>query len=165
MELSCESIPGCVLQIYVLMTTPGSSSSGAIASIGISTLTTGFASAMIAFDKDVDVKGRKRSPNFYGYIPDDHGLRGRCFVLMTLMGALHNFSRSVAYALLATSGGAKLVWSFAGVEVLFYLVWKTVRGDYMYWIPFYGALGVIASFPARIIVKIIVDFSGCLHFR
>ena len=60
------------------MTTPGATSTGAIVSIGISTLTTGFASAMMSFDKDVDVICRKRSPTFYGFIPDDHGLRGRC---------------------------------------------------------------------------------------
>ena len=34
--------------------------------IGISALTTGFASAMIAYDKDVDAKGRKNQPKFYG---------------------------------------------------------------------------------------------------
>ena len=65
-ELATESIPGCVLQIYVLLTKTGVAGAGPIVSIGISALTTGFASAMIAFDKDVDAKGRKHQPTFYG---------------------------------------------------------------------------------------------------
>ena len=65
-ELACESIPGCVLQISIVMTKTGFSGAGPIVSIGISALTTGFASAMIAFDKDVDAKGRKNQPKFYG---------------------------------------------------------------------------------------------------
>ena len=67
----------------------------ALVSIVISAMTTGFASAMMAFDMDVDVKHRKNQPKFYGYIPDDNWLRGKCFVLMTLIRMLHNVSRSV----------------------------------------------------------------------
>ena len=65
-ELSCESIPGCVLQLYVRLTNPDQAGSYALVSIGISALTTCFTSAMIAFDKDVDVEGRRRQPKFYG---------------------------------------------------------------------------------------------------
>ena len=164
-ELACESIPGCVLQIFVLMTAPGASSTGSIVSIGISTLTTGYTSSMITFDMDVDVNGRKNQPKFSGFIPDDHRLRGRCFTLMTLLGALHNFSRSVGYALLAAAGGATMVLSFVGGEMLLFLAWKFVRGDLMYWVPIEGALGYLFSFVERVLSKVIVDFSGCIHLR
>ena len=84
---------------------------------------------------------------------------------MTLMSALHNFSRSVGYALLAASGGATMVLSFVGGEMLLYLAWKLVRGDFMYWVRVEGAFGVTTSFLVRVIGKVIVDFSGCIHFR
>ena len=65
-ELATESIPGCVLQVYVWLTRPEEAGSFALGSIGISALTTGFASAMIAFDLDVDVPHRRNQPKFYG---------------------------------------------------------------------------------------------------
>ena len=65
-ELATESIPGCVLQIFVVLTNANNMGIGALISIAISALATGFTSAKIAFDKDLDTQGRKNQPNFYG---------------------------------------------------------------------------------------------------
>jgi hypothetical protein len=81
------------------LSAPELAGSFALVSILSSSATTGFASAMISFDYDIDLTHRKFQPLFYGYIPDDNGLRGRSFLLMTLISALHNLSRSVACAL------------------------------------------------------------------
>ena len=35
----------------------------------------------------------------------------------------------------------------------------------MHWVPVEGPFGVIFSFVERVVVKVIVDFSGCLAFR
>ena len=121
-ELATESIPGCVLQLYVWLTNPEEAGSTALVSIGISALTTGFSSAMIAFDFDVDVPHRRSQPKFYGYIPDDNGARGRCFMLMTLISSLHNLSRSLGCALLAAAGNKGLILYFVGGELILYLV-------------------------------------------
>jgi len=108
-ELATESIPGCVLQLYVwLNNNPEDVGTYALISIGISALTTGYNSAIIAFDFDTDEPRRKNQPEMYGYIPKNHGLRERCFRLMTLMSALHNLSRSLGCALLIVSGGKTL---------------------------------------------------------
>jgi len=160
-ELSCESIPGCILQLYVWLSAPEKAGTFALASIGISCLTTGFASAMIAFDMDVDVPHRKNQPKFYGYIPNDNSLRGRCFILMTLISSLHNLSRSLGCALLAYSDPDKVIL-FIGGEIGLYLVFKILRRDFHYWVPGFPLIG---SFFARIIAKVIVDFTGCLHLR
>ena len=120
---------------------------------------------MIAYDKDVDAKGRKNQPKFYGYIPDNNGLRRRCFMLMTMMSACHNLSRSFGCALLAASGGTTMVLSFVGGEMMLYLVWKVCRRDFMAWFPVEGALGALLSLVYRVVVKVIADFSGCLLFR
>ena len=155
-----------MLQIYVVLYNPDKAGIGALVSIVVSALTTGFTSALISFDKDVDVVGRKNQPTFYGYIPDDHATRGRCFFLMTIMSALHNLSRSVGCALLAASSSGKmtLVYFVVG-EMILYLVWKIFRRDFFYWARIEGFLALVIAFVTRILVKIIVDFSGCLHMR
>ena len=51
-EMVFESIPGCLLQTYVLMVGGGSISVPAVMSILISALTTGYTSASITFDYD-----------------------------------------------------------------------------------------------------------------
>jgi len=160
-ELACESIPGCILQLYIWLKNPEKAGTFALVSIGISCLTTGFASAMIAFDMDVDVPHRKNQPKFYGYIPNEDSLRGRCFVLMTLVSSLHNLSRSLGCALLAFSDAEKALL-FIGGEMGLYLVFKTLRQDFHWWVP---SLPFIGSFFARVVVKVVADFTGCLHFR
>ena len=85
-------------------------------------------------------------------------------MLMTLMSTFHNLSRSIGCALLAASGGAMLL-SFVGGEMALYLVFKMVRSDFMAWFPVDGPLGVVMSLIYRVIVKVVADFGGCLHFR
>ena len=163
-ELATESIPGCVLQLYVWMSSPEQAGTYALVSIGVSAMTTGFASAMISFDFDVDVPHRKKQPKFYGYLPDDNGLRGRSFILMTLISALHNISRSLGYALLA-AGEKRLVAVFVVGELSLYLAYKLLRGDFYYWMKLDGVLAIVVPSVQRVLVKIIVDYTGCLHFR
>ena len=137
----------------------------ALLSIVVSALTTGFTSAMIAFDMDVDVPHRKSQPRFYGYIPDDNGQRGRCFMLMTLISTLHNLSRSVGCALLLVLPNKSIILYIMGGEMTLYLTVKVLRNDFFYWARFDKSLEHILSFFEWVLVKIIVDFSGCLHFR
>ena len=85
-------------------------------------------------------------------------------MLMTLMSACHNLSRSVGCALMAASG-RRLVLFFFGGEMMVYVLWKVVRSDFMAWFPVDGSLGVVMSLVYRVFVKVIVDFSGCLQFR
>ena len=71
-EMGTESIPGCVLQCWVYLTSSSDQVGNfALLSIAASCLTTGFASASISFDVDVDVRRRKVQPQFYGYIPGE----------------------------------------------------------------------------------------------
>ena len=84
---------------------------------------------------------------------------------MTLISALHNLSRSLGCALFVTSSGKSMLVYFVGGEILLFLAWKLLRGDFLYWFRVEGVLGVFGSFLVRVLVKVIVDFSGCLHFR
>ena len=129
-EISCESIPGCVLQCWVFLGNSEQAGKFAALSILISALTTGYSSAMISFDMDVDLPHRKLQPNFYGYVPDDHGVRGRTFMLMTAISAIHNLSLSVGCALLAITD-PNLILTFVGGEIAVFLAVKMLRGDFM----------------------------------
>ena len=55
-----------MLQILVVLTNAKKVGAVAVIPIAISALATGFTSAKIALDKDLDVEGRKNQPKFYG---------------------------------------------------------------------------------------------------
>ena len=162
-ELATESIPGAVLQLYVWLQNPEQAGTYALVSIAVSAATTGYTSAMMAFDIDVDVPRHKNQPIFYGYIPDDNTLRGRCFILMTLISMLHNMSRSLGSVLLLAAGGMTLFVIFSGGELALFVLFKIATRDFYYWPRMEGFTAVVGSLFSRIIVKTIVDFSGCLH--
>ena len=164
-ELACESIPGCVLQIYVFLTNREDAGTYALLSILICVVTTGYTSAIIAFSTDVALAGRTNQPKHNGYVPENDRLRSRCFWLMTAMGALHNLSRSVGCALLIVAGGKTLAAVFLGGEMALYLLYKLGRGDMFYFMRVDGVLAVILGVSTRFLVKVGADFSGCLHFR
>ena len=84
---------------------------------------------------------------------------------MTLISALHNLSRSVGCALLVASSEKLMLVYFVGGEILLFLAWKLLRGDFLYWLRVEGVLGVFGSFLVRVFVKVVVDFTGCVHFR
>ena len=67
-------------------------------------------------------------------------------------------------ALLAAVNSTLLVY-FVGGELILYLAFKMARSDFYYFLRLEGPFGFFASFLTRVIVKVIVDFSGCLHFR
>ena len=123
-----------MLQIYVILANPTKQAGiGALISIVVSAFTTAFTGAKISIDLDIDAGKRKHNPQFYGYIPDDHSLRNRCFCLMLLISALHNLSRSVGCALLVASSGKTTFAYFFGGEMIIFLAWKIVRRDFHYW--------------------------------
>ena len=156
-ELATESIPGCVLQCYVLLLNPSlGSSNGAIISIGLSAFMTGLTSAMIAYDFDIDPFHRKTQPMFYGYIKD--GRRGWTFFLMTMISTLHNLSRSLGYAILAVVDLNLALKFFVG-EVGVYLLFKLFKRDFYYWLRLEGVLSVIIALLFRTLVKVVADFT------
>jgi len=54
---------------------------------------------------------------------------------------------------------------FVGGEILLYLIYKLIRYDIYWWVRVEGFLAIMIGLFLRIFVKIIVDFSGCVHFR
>jgi len=55
-----------------------------------------------------------------------------------------------------------MAFLFIGGEIGLYLIFKILRQDFHYWIR--GTPLIVVFFP-RIVVKVVVDFTGCIHFR
>ncbi|GMI32162.1 hypothetical protein TeGR_g11318 [Tetraparma gracilis] len=166
-EMCFESCPGSVLQTYAVFEVAkrgGGWSKQAIASIVVSALTTGFGAATISFDFDVSPQRRRDEPNFYGYIPDTASSRTLIFGCMIANGALLLLLRSVGTALLAMKGGSYVVYYFA-CDMCLYFMYKIARRDFWHWVPLDGAASVIESFVFRLMVKVLVDFTGVVQFR
>jgi len=136
-----------------------------LVSILISTMTTAFGSAMVSFDQDVSVANRKKNPEFYGYVKDTNLERSSTFLVMMLLAAFHNLSRTIGMAfLLAVSGSTTFV--IMGAEMAFYIVFKVLRNDFVLWIPgLEGALKYIVALLVHVVVKVLVDFTGLIHCR
>jgi hypothetical protein len=134
-----------------------------IASIVISAVTAGFAGASISYDFDVDPSRRRQTPDYYGYMPD--GLpRTLIFGCMVVNGALLLLSRSICAALLMLIGKRYMLWYFLG-DMGIYLLQKIARGDFYYWLPLEGVLGFVVSVLMRLLVKVVVDYTGIVQFR
>jgi len=46
-----------------------------------------------------------------------------------------------------------------------YLLQKVARGDFHYWIPVDGAIGLFMSLMPRVMGKTVTDFTGLLQMR
>jgi len=158
-ELAFESIPGGLLQAYMFINSP-EKTTFLLISILISTLTTGFASAMISYDMDVSVTTRKEVPLFYGYIKDSNTERGITFVLLILLASLHNLSRTIGTALLL-SVSKELTFGIILAEHVLYHLYKIVRRDYVVWlVGLEGGVKYMVAFVAHSAVKVLVDYTG-----
>ena len=158
-ELALESIPGGLLQAYVFINSP-EKTMFLLVSILISTLTTGFASAMISYDMDVSVANRKEVPLFYGYIKDSNTERGITFVLLILLASLHNLSRTIGTALLL-SVSKELTFGIILAEQVLYHLYKILRRDYVTWlVGVEGWLKYSVAFVTHSMVKVLVDYTG-----
>ncbi|GMI28241.1 hypothetical protein TeGR_g4461, partial [Tetraparma gracilis] len=130
----------------------------------VSALTTGFGAAVMSFDYDVNPKRRRDEPNFYGYIPDAASSRTLTFFCMIVNGALLLLVRSVSMALLAMVGG-QWVLVYLVSDVSLYFTYKILRGDLWHWVPLEGAASIVQSVLERLVVKVLVDFTGVIQFR
>jgi hypothetical protein len=54
---------------------------------------------------------------------------------------------------------------YSVADVFLFIVYKVLRGDFHYWIPIYGPLGLLVSFSARVITKVICDYTGMIQLR
>eukprot|EP00520_Triparma_pacifica_P012038 CAMPEP_0118647904 /NCGR_PEP_ID=MMETSP0785-20121206/8861_1 /TAXON_ID=91992 /ORGANISM="Bolidomonas pacifica, Strain CCMP 1866" /LENGTH=65 /DNA_ID=CAMNT_0006540041 /DNA_START=1 /DNA_END=195 /DNA_ORIENTATION=+ len=58
-------------------------------------------------------------------------------------------------------------WALAyiGLDLGLYLAVKMLRGDFWYWVPLGGKAEIVSSIVARVLVKIVTDFTSIVQFR
>jgi hypothetical protein len=159
-----EAIPGVIIQLMAISTIEVNASVAAWLSIAVSALTTGFASATISYDYDTDPVRREQVPDFYGYVPANPTKRSLIFVSMMLFSAGMLLIRSIMVVVLGLLGG-RWVSLYVGADLLLYLFVKVLRGDFWYWAPVGGNAEIVMSIFARILVKVVTDFTSIVQFR
>ena len=159
-----EAIPGVVIQLWALLSADGRASVAALVSLVTSALTTGFISATMSYDWDTDAKQRKQTPDFYGYAPDNTRKRAAVFFsLMVFSSSMLLAKASVLIMLGLVRRGLPVV--YVCLDLGLYLFVKIVRNDFYYWLPLSGVVEFIASVLARVIVKLVADFTCIVQFR
>jgi hypothetical protein len=163
-EMFAEAIPGVIIQLMAIATSDKKVGTSAWLSVAVSAITTGFASATISYDWDTDPAKRDETPAFYGYIPANASKRIIVFVSMLLLSAGMLLIRCTTIVLLGLMGGS-WVYLYIGADLGLYILVKTLRGDFWYWLPLGGKIEIVNSILFRVIVKIIVDFTSSVHYR
>jgi hypothetical protein len=54
---------------------------------------------------------------------------------------------------------------FLAVDMLVYLGIKVLRRDFIYWFPLDGFSSLTMSLLIRAAVKVVTDYTGCIHLR
>jgi hypothetical protein len=152
-EMTFESIPGGLAQAIFLLN--GSDwTTAAVVSVGLSCVSTAFIATTLVYDLDTDPMRRKSNPEFYGYIPDNK--RALVFALLFLYHTVWSLGKTFTMAVLAQTN-----WLWLVVYLLSdhcgLILSKLTRGDLIYWMP---GLGWALSILARIVAKVVVDFTG-----
>jgi hypothetical protein len=163
-EMFAEAIPGVIIQLMAIATSDGKFTTAALISLTVSALTTGFASASISYEFDTDPKKREQVPDFYGYIPSKASKRTLVFVSMVLLTAGMLLIKCMTIVMLGLLGGSWAALYF-GADVGLFLAVKVLRGDFWYWVPLGGNAELIMSIVARVLVKVVTDFTSNVQFR
>jgi hypothetical protein len=83
---------------------------------------------------------------------------------MVLNSMLLLLSRSFSAALLMLVDKKYYILYFTS-DMGLYLLQKFARGDFHYWMPLEGGLGICISALMRVIVKVVADHTGLVQFR
>ncbi|GMI34312.1 hypothetical protein TeGR_g4670 [Tetraparma gracilis] len=161
MEMVFEAIPGMVVQCIAFVESEEKSKT-AVLSLLISAASTGMTSTVVMFDMDVDPTKRKNNPKWMGLIPNvDRGLAfGNLFVITTT----HILAKGIITALLVITN-SMWFWTYVACDYGLYLAYKVVRQDLPFFVPVPAMTTTAVGVVWRLFEKIIVDFTGCFHFR
>ena len=133
-------------------------------SVAVSVFSIAYTMAMMSYDKDVEPNVRIGNPTFYGFIPDKQSERISVFFLMLLFSSCHIMMKVLSVALLASCYPTFLVLYFCG-DILLYFVYKLLRRDFSYWVRLPTIMSAILSVVARLVMKLICDYTLFLQGR
>ena len=130
----------------------------------VSIVAVSFAAATLCFDVDLDPDKRAKSPDFYGYVPNSSGRRTIVFLAMFLFTLCHVSMRLLGVALLVVTSKT-VARAVLGGEIVFFLLFKFVRGDLRRPEPLEGILSWVISIVLGSVFKILCDYSAIVQFR
>ena len=84
---------------------------------------------------------------------------------MYMLSFCQLLGKSFEIVILMQVGGKTLVVAVLGGEMVVYLLYKVIRGDWRYFLNLPAAGSFFASVILRVTVKVIHDFTGFLHAR
>jgi hypothetical protein len=166
-ELTTEAIPGCILQIAALLRMllagrrPGVVT---VLSILVSAASAGFTCASMTMDFDTDTAKRKKTPKFFGMIPDDPLKKNIIFACMMLNSSLLLIFRCIGAAFLIQTNRMYFV-SYLLADHALYWLYLFARNDAWVFVNVTGPFGAFIAFFARVVWKIAVDYTGIVQFR
>jgi hypothetical protein len=155
-EMFSEAIPGLVIQAVALLTSK-EKSLVAVGSLFVSAATTAMTAASSFYDIDTDPGGRKRNPDLTGLIPDQ--ARGKAFLVLLALSFWQVLAKGVATALLAVTDVRTLLY-YVVCDVGLSLAYKVATNDFHAIFALPWAASLVCSTVARIMYKVITDFTG-----
>jgi hypothetical protein len=162
-EMFCEAIPGLLIQSFALITSNQTASSKVpIFSLLMSAFSIGMIATTIAFESDTNLVKRRESPEIYGMVPDAG--RGVTFLVMFAFSTTHVVLKALSSSLLMATDPLWFLYYMTG-DISIYLAQKVIRRDMIYWAPVPLSISILVSMTARVMVKVISDYSGSLLFR
>jgi hypothetical protein len=132
LEIAFEAGPGAALQAAIVLS--GGWSASVVLSVGISCLTMGFSTSLMAFEMDTSPANRRSVCEFYGYIDGGASKRLLIFVELFALHTAHSMLKTVTVACLARTNGRWLV-AYMTVDLGVFICYKIARGDLAYWVP------------------------------
>ncbi len=97
----------------------------------------------------------------FRYLPGTPRGAAAGFVLMFVFHAAQVLSKAVAMGALANTCWWWLL-VYMSFDICLYMLYKLACRDFWYWPP---TTGVVSAVLFRGLIKVLVDFSGCVHFR
>lgn len=164
-ELTAEAIPGAVIQLSAIMAARGSQSKKATLSFALCVFTAASTSSTLSYDFDTGANKRQKQPWFYGYVSDKARGKLQVFLALFFLAAFNLTTWSLSCVLLEIQGGITLATGFLLIELLLYFLYKAIRKDLWYWVPLYGCPGAFMSFMARLMSKVVGDWTAVVQFR
>ena len=161
-ELFFEQLPGIVIQFWAFMKATHKRPF-AVFSVVLSILSASFTTTTLVYDKDVRVANRLAS-SFYGMFRDSAKDRFVSFVALWVMTVAYTASMCHILSLLIFVGSSELILYYLVADIVIYLLYKSLRRDFFYWLPISGAFQYVVSFLARAIVKAVSNMTANIHF-
>jgi hypothetical protein len=155
-EMVFEAVPGMVLQFSAILTAKRRSNR-ALVSLLISAASAGLTATSLFFDVDVDPGVRKRNPVWSGAVPDQG--RGQTFAVIFMLCTLHVMAKGAATALMYIAK-PRFLMIYIAVDYGLYFMYCAARKDVVFFTAMPPTASKIISPLARIIMKVLGDFSG-----